>query len=268
MEAVVRYFNSLGLDFHTFWKAALVLLVGSLLLSIIGKVAFKKRSSLNHAISSSIGILFMYALVVVLKSAGAQFQSWVAPMPLADITDTQLVLFSFQGSHYTVICSEIFSMIVLAFLVNLTDSLLPKGKNIFTWFIFRCLTVALSYALHLVVVWLFSKYLPENIAVYTPVILLCILLLLLLTGFLKILVGAVLTTVNPIIGGLYAFFFATAVGKQLSKSVLTTGILCVLVLVLRYLGIVAITITSAALMAYIPFLIILLVLWFFTFKTA
>lgn len=268
MESVIQYFNSLGLDFHVFWKATLVLLLGSLLLSFLGKVVFKKRSSLNHAISSTIGILFMYCLVVVLQSAGAKYQALVAPMPLVDISDTELTLFSFRGVHYTVICSEIFSMIVLAFLVNLTDSLLPRGGNIFTWFIFRCLTVVISYGLHLLVVWLFAQYLPENISAYTPMILLGILLLLMLTGFLKILVGALLATVNPVIGGLYAFFFATVVGKQLSKSVLTTGILCAMVLILRYIGIAAIAITGAALMAYIPFLIILLLLWYFTFKAA
>ena len=58
------------------------------------------------------------------------------------------------------------------------------------------------------------------------VILLCLLallVLLLLVGALKLIVGAVLATVNPLIGAFYTFFFATLAGKALSKAILTTA---------------------------------------------
>ena len=93
-----------------------------------------------------------------------------------------------------------------------------------------------------------------------------ILVLLLLTGALKILVGALLTTVNPIIGGLYTFFFANIVGKQITKAVLTTVILSAIVIALRYIGLTVISIASAALVAYIPIAIILVVLWYIVYK--
>jgi hypothetical protein len=83
-----------------------------------------------------------------------------------------------------------------------------------------------------------------------------------LTGVLKIVIGALLTTVNPLIAALYTFFFASVVGKQITKAVLTTFLLSMLVLGLNYLGCAVISIATAALMAYIPFVIILIVLWF------
>lgn len=262
MDTITQYFSSIDLNFDSFWKAALILFLGTFLLSVFGRFIFGKRSALNHAVSSAIGILFIYAITIVLHSAGGEFSTFVAPLPLVSFSDGSLVLFSFANAHYTAICTELLSMIILAFLVNLADGWLPRGKNVFSWTFFRCLTVVIGYLMHLVVVWLFSTYLPEGIVTYAPTILLGILILLLLTGALKLLVGAVLATVNPIIGGLYTFFFATLIGKQLTKSVLTTAILCAIVMGLRYVGVVAISIASAALIAYLPLLLLLIVLWY------
>lgn len=266
MENITQYFSSIGFSFDSFWKAALILLLGTFLLSVFGRFIFGKRSALNNAVSSAIGILFIYAVTVVLKTAGAQFSSLIAPLPFVTISGDDLILFSFTGAHYTVLCSEILSMIILAFLVNLADGWLPRGKNLFSWIFFRCLTVVIGYLMHLFVVWLFATYLPEGIVTYAPTILLGLLILLLLTGALKILVGALLSTVNPIIGGLYTFFFATVIGKQITKAVLTTAILSVIVIGLRYVGIGVISIASAALMAYVPLMILLVVLWYVTSK--
>lgn len=262
METIIQLFQSIGIDFDTFWKAALILLLGTFLLSIFGRFVFGKRSALNNAVSSAFGILFIYAVSVVLRSAGAQYSAFIAPLPFVSISGNQMVLFDFMNAHYTAICSEVLSMIILSFLVNLADGWLPKGKNVFSWIFFRCLTVVIAYLLHLIVVGLFATYLPEGIVTYAPVILLALLVLLLLTGVLKILVGALLTTVNPIIGGLYTFFFATIIGKQITKAVLTTAILAGLVMLLRYVGVGIISIAGAALAAYIPVMIVLIILWF------
>ena len=262
MEAIVNFFDSIGFDFDSFWKAALILLLGTFLLSIFGRFVFGKRSALNNAVSSAIGILFIYAVSVVLRSTGAQFQGLIAPLPFVSISDDTMTLFSFAGAHYTTICSEILSMIILSFLVNLADGWLPKGKNVFSWAFFRCVTVVVGYLMHLIVVGLFAAYLPDGIVTYAPAILLGLLVILLLTGALKIIVGALLTTVNPIVGGLYTFFFATVIGKQVTKAVLTTALLSALVIALQYIGVGVISIASAALVAYIPIMIVLIVMWY------
>ena len=266
MDTIISFFNSVGVDFDTFWKAALILLLGTILMSLFGRFVFGKRSALNNAISSAIGILFIYAVTVVLGSAGTQFSNLLAPLPFVTISGEEMTLFTFKNAHYSVICSEVLSMIILAFLVNLADGWLPKGKNIFSWLFFRCLTVVIGYLLHLVVVGLFSKYLPEGIVIYAPAVLLGLLVLMLLTGALKIVVGAALTTVNPIIGGLYTFFFANVIGKQITKAVLTTALLAGLVFGLQYIGIGVISVASAALVAYIPVLLLLIVFWYIVYR--
>lgn len=262
MEQIKALLDSAGFDTDVFLKALLILAVGTILLGAVGRFAFGKRSTLNKAVSSAIGILFVYALTVVLHSAGAEFQAYTAPLPFVNIKADHMALFSFQGSDYTVICSQILSMIILAFLANLIDGIMPRGKNLFTWLFFRCLTVVLAMGAHLIVTWLFTNYVPQGLVTYAPTILLGLLILLLLVGALKIVVGAVLSTVNPLIGAFYTFFFATLVGKALTKAILTTAILSALLAALNYIGCTVISIASAALIAYIPLLIVLLLVWY------
>jgi hypothetical protein len=151
--------------------------------------------------------------------------------------------------------------VILAFLVNILDSLLPRGKNFFVWLPLRVITIVGAMVLHVLALWL-MRLLPVDVMYYAPMVLLALLVLLLLVGSLKILVGAVLTTVNPIIGVLYTFFFANIVGKAVTKAVLTAGIISALVYLLEYLGIAAIPLAGTALVMYIPLALILIVIWF------
>ncbi len=263
---LLQKLESLDFNWEQFAKAAILLAAVNLVLSAMGHFVFGRRSGFNHAVSSAIGILFVYALTITLASMGAQFERFVAPLPFIHISGENLTLFSFMGADYVAICYQVLGMVILAFLANLIDGLLPRGKHIITWFFFRCVTVALAMVLHVVVSHLMTAYMPTELVTYAPVILLGLLVLLLLVGALKFVVGAVLVSVNPLIAAFYTFFFASFVGKQLTKAMLTTAILSGLVYGLNYLGITAISIAGAALIAYIPLLILLLVVWYIVNK--
>ena len=262
MDQLKAMLLAIDFDSAVFLKAAAILALGSILLGAVGRFAFGKRSALNHSVSSAIGILFVYAATVVLYSMGARYEAFVAPLPFVTFSGTQMQLFSFIGADYTVICTQLLSMIILAFLANLIDSILPRGKSVLGWLLLRCLTVVLAMAAHLAVDWVFTTYLPQGLVTYAPTIVLGLLVLLLAVGGLKIVVGAVLSTVNPLIGAFYTFFFATLVGKSLTKAILTTAILAAIVLALTYVGVGAVSIAAAALVAYIPLLLVLLVVWY------
>lgn len=262
MEKIKSMLDSINFDTPTFWKAALILAVSTILLGVIGRFVFGKRSALNHSVSSAICILFVYAATVVLYSLGARYQRFVAPLPFVSFSGTQMKLFSFAGNDYTVVCAELLSMVILAFLANLFEGILPKGKRFIGWLFFRTLGIVLAMAAHLVVTWLFNAYLPQGLVTYAPTILLALLVLLLLVGALKIVVGAILATVHPLIGAFYTFFFATVVGKALSKAVLTTAILAGIIAAMNYIGVFTVSIASEALIAYIPFLVVLVIIWY------
>ena len=261
MESIVNYFESVNLDIGMFLKSIGMLIAALLVLAVVGRFVFGKRSALILAVSSAIGILFVYVITNLLGSAGEDLQKFIAPLPFVTIENDTMYLFNFQAD-YTVVSTQILSMIILSFLMNLADGWLPTGKKIFGWIFFRCLGVMIALILHLVVTGLLTNLLPEGLVTYAPVILLGILVLMLLTGALKFLVGLVLTTVNPLIAALYTFFFANVLGKQITKAILTTAIIGGLVFVLQKMGVVAISIASAALAAYIPLIILLVVLWY------
>lgn len=263
-----QFFNELsagGFDISTFLTTALIFAAGSLILGFLGRMLFGQNSPLANAVSSAIGILFIYIATVAVMTIGGeleQFKPYLSPLPFVSIEGEELRLFSFEGSAHTVICQQVLSMVILSFLVNLLDTWLPRGKHLITWFLWRCATVVLAILAHWLVSGLISSLLPDVITQNAPVILLGILVLMLAVGALKFLVGAAITMVNPIIGALYTFFFANVIGRQLSKAVLSTALLTALVWAMNEFGITVLSISAAALLAYVPFLAVLLVVWY------
>lgn len=262
MESIVSYFAGIGINFWSYLKFAGILLVGALLLSSVTRFVFRKQTMLGSAISSSIAIIFIYVVMVLIVTLISKLRFLITPLPFASISQDSIQFFSFRSAVHAEIASELLSMIILAFLVCIIDGWMPKSKNLFKWLLWRCLTVAIGLLMHYAATWLFNRYLPQVIVLYAPTILLAILVIMLLTGALKLLVGLILTTVNPVIAALYTFFFATVVGKQLTKAVLTTAILAGIIFLLEDLGITALSLAAGALVAYVPFLIVLVLVWY------
>ncbi len=266
MEELKELLSAVDFNADVFWKAALLLTIGSLVLGMVGRYSFGKNSMLHHSVSSAIGILFVYAATVVLYSLGAQYSEFVAPLPFVSLSEETMTIFVFEGQAHTVICEQLINMIILSFLANLLDSMITKGEGFISWLFSRCLIIVLAILGQLGVAWLFQTYLPQGFLTYAPTIMLWILVAMLAVGAFKVLIGAAIATVNPIIGALYTFFFASVIGKALSTAVFTTMILGGLVWGLNYLGCVTVAIAQAALVAYIPLVIVLLVVWYIVNK--
>lgn len=235
----------------------------SLILGFMGRVFLGKRSSLNHSLSSAMGILFIYAVAMVVYT----FKPWsldalLSPLPFVRFAGEYLLIIPFQGSPLTIICSELLSLVILAFLVNLLDSLIPQGNSAVSWIFLRLLTVILAMVFHILIDWAFKTYLPGALVTYAPTILLVILAATLLMGLLNLVLSVVLTAVNPIFGALYTFFFSNIIGKQLSKAVFTSAIISAVVFLFGHFGYTVICVSAAALTAYIPLAVVLLLLWF------
>lgn len=252
-----------GIDFGAAMQFLLVFGGGSLVLTVLGRVILGKRSSLNHCVSCAMGILFLYALSMVFYT----LEPWslletLSPLPFLIFAGEHLLVVSFQNSAFSVICHELLSLLILAFLMNLLDTLVPKGKSLVTWYLLRFLTLAVAMVLHVLADWAFDTYLPDILVTYAPVILLGVLLGTMLLGVLNFILGVLLAVVDPILGAIYTFFFANIVGKQLTKAVVTSLIVCVLIFLLEHFGLTLILITEDALVSYIPFGIAMLILWY------
>lgn len=262
MESIFTFFADFGIDYEALLKVSGIILLGSLLICALLRFIFGKKTLVGNSISSSIAILYIYVASAAILTLLPKMHWILVPLPFVSFSNDAIHFFSFTGASYTDVAAQLLAMIILSFLVNLADRWLPKGKNIIYWFFWRCVTIASGIIMHFIVTWLFRRFLPDGIVIYAPVILLAILLIMLLTGALKLIVGAILTTVNPLIAAFYTFFFASVVGKQLTKAILTTGIVTAIVYLLQNWGIFSLSLAAAAMAAYIPFLLLLLLVWY------
>lgn len=244
-------------QFILFFAAAVVIT------GLLGRVALGKRSSLNRSLSSCVGILFVYVLTVIVYT----FKPWnlndlLSPLPFVRFSGEYLFIMPITGTLFPALCTEILSLIILSFLVNLLDTILPNGEGFLSWYLMRFLTVVCAMVAHYYVRRALHTYLPNVLVTYAPTVLLIILALMLLSGVVSFILGLVISVANPFLGAMYTFFFSNVVGKQLSKAVFSSAILCAIVYVLEFFGYTVLCITAEALLAYIPLVLILLVLWY------
>lgn len=235
----------------------------SLVLGSISRVVLGKRSSLNHSLSSVMAVLFIYTVTVVIYT----FKPWnldilLSPLPFVTFSDHYMIIHPITDLQFTALCTELLSLLILAFLINLVDTLMPKGEGIFGWLLLRIMTILFCFALHLAVSWAFRHYLPEALVTYAPVILLVVVLILLASGIVSLLLGLVIAISSPFLGAMYSFFFSNIVGKQISKALFTSGVFCAILYLMDHVDLVVILITPTALLTYIPLALVLLLLWF------
>ena len=243
----------------------LILALGLLILGWLFRLLRGKESDLNQGLATAVAIVFLYGVSAIVYSLIPDAVSrFLSALPLVSFQGDYLVLFPVSSVAFPTLCSEILSMIVLAFLFNLADSWIPDGEKVLSWYLYRFLAVALAIALHSGAMWCFHTLLPGAMGESAPMILLGILGSMLLIGVLKVVLGVVLTIANPIIGAIYAFFFSHKIGKQLSKAVMTTILLTLLVLLLNHLGFSGIHIAAGTSPSYLLMVLALLTLWYLT----
>lgn len=252
-----------SIDIGSSFKFILVFAAALLGAGLLVRLLFGNRSDLNHAMSSSAGILTVYVLTVIIYAFQPKgLENLLSPLPFVTFVNDYLFVLPFHGTSFETLCSQILALVILSFVVNCMDALLPEGENPFTWFLSRFLSVILAMGLHVAANWAINKYLPTLIVYHAPAVLLVILLSCLLLGVFKLILGIFLTVVNPVLGALYTFFFSSHIGKQLTKSVLSTAILCGVFYVMDRFSCLIVHISPAALPAYLPLLPGFLVIWY------
>ena len=250
-------------DFVTAAQFLLYFTAASLILGVLGRIVLGKQSSLNHSLSAVMAILFVYAVTVVVYT----FKPWnlealLSPLPFATFSGEYLIILPITDTQFPALCAQILSMIILAFLVNLLDTFIPQGENLLAWLLLRLVMIVGSMLLHYCVCWAFRTYLPDVLVTYAPMILLGVLVFMLLSGVINLIFSLLIIMTDPFMGAMYTFFFSNIIGKQVTKAFFTSLILCAVFYVLELFGYTVISITAAALLAYIPLALVLLVLWY------
>ena len=236
-----------------------------LILGLLFRLLFGRKSALNKTLCAAIGVLCIYVVTMIVYTfSPGNLEQYLVPLPFVKFSGSYLYLMSFSGTGIPAICTQVMNMVILVFLYNLVDCLLPDGEEAspVNWFLLRYLTIIAAMLIHYVVTGLTRSFLPDLLITYGPAILLVCLVAFLLMGAFSLILGLVLTVVNPIFGLLFTFFFSNKFGKQLSKAMLTTVILSILVAVLDHFGFSIISISATALLSYIPLLAALMALWY------
>jgi hypothetical protein len=236
-----------------------------------------KNTAFNHAISSAIGIMMVYALLATVAS---MFPDKVIGrellLPFATFEKENMKLLIYHGEWSTVpnICIHVLWMFLLAYMVNVFDDRLPSGTTLLGWFLFRTIGIVLgtlSYgAARWVILKVYNSYMdgwiPDTLLEYIPVILVGSLAIMILMGLMKLFLIATLFRVNMLFGGLYSFFFDHKDGKPITRAVFTTQILLVVLWVFEKLGYVYIPLRNSSLDGLIPFTLWMAFTWFIVGK--
>lgn len=244
----------------------LIAIIGILVVVGIFRLCFGKGSLLNAAISSSIAILSIYAINVLIYSFGSKLQILFDPLPFVSVSEDYLTVFPIFDASFPAICKEIVDMMILAYLMNLLETWLPKGEKIWSWFGFRFLALALAVCLNFCINLFMNSVFQESTLESAPLILLGIIAAAFLLGCLKLIIGGALTFLNPLLGLFYGFFFSKEIGKQLRRAMFTTALLTALVCVLNYFSYTAVSIAAVAVLTYLPIILLGLILWYIIAK--
>ena len=250
------------INFGAAMKFIAIMAAAIIAAGILFRLFLGRRSALNRAICAGIGVLCVYVLTVIVYTfSPGNLEQYLVPLPYVDFSGTVLNIRIWDMGDFPALCAEILSLVILILLYNLVDNMLPDGESTVSWVIFRSITVVIAMLVHYFITTLTDDTLPQLLVSYGPTILLLCLVISLTAGLVGALLELLVVAVNPIVGILFHFFFSSGLGKQISKAMLTTGILTGLAVTLRYLGYGAISITAAALLSYIPLLLILIGLW-------
>lgn len=247
------------IDYAIFFGIVLVafLLVGSLV-----RFLFGKRNQLGKAITSAMEVLFLYLLYLIIYSFGLHWDLFLDPLPFISMVEGSMHIFPIIGASFGTICAHFAKLLLICFLVNFMNSLIPEGKKMWLWLLLRAATVVLVIFANLALDRALNAWLPQGVASIAPIILIVALVLLVVLGSLKLIVGAALFVANPVIGALYTFFFSNLIGQALARSIVSAGLLTALVYLLNSLGILTLTLTAASLILLIPAVLAVILVWY------
>ncbi len=216
------------LDGITVFRQNLQILINYGILAVLGILAilffssfcrflFGKKGQLKGAVVSALDILIVYGLCIL----PVCLQLPLPPLPffesgrflsLADMSPWDL-------------CSHLLRLLIIAFLMNLMQDLLPAGKTPVKKTLFRILSAVAAIGSVFCANYLITGILPPFFLEMAPMTLLLCLVCLILLGSLKPLVGTALLFADPLLAALYSFFFASFLGRHLARAMVTAALL-------------------------------------------
>ena len=207
----------------------------ALILKLINKMP-NTREGLIAALSILV-FCVAYALIHIFKPLGLD-EYLVLPLPFLDFQEGNMILMAYEVNEkgWVVIpklCSNITSLLLLAFLVNQIYAFKPGNLKPPGWLVFRFFSTLIAIGVYYGVDMVLRKFLnkiPEGTELqhfmrFVPFLLLGALIALFLVAWCKKHMGIFQKVINPAFEGMYGFFFTNRFGVQLTRAMATTLIL-------------------------------------------
>ncbi len=240
-----------------------LLIVFVLGLGLVFRLFFGRNCAVNRGISGFLEVLFIYAATVTVYTLKPwNLTQYLAPLPFAIFRGDILIVSYSACSTIPLLCSQLLSLIILCFIVHLLNFVLPRGRSFVPWLLMRAVCVVLAVGVDLAANWALNAFLPAVIAESAPVALITVLAVTLLVSLFNPLLCILFTAANPIVGLLYTFFFSNTIGKNLTRAVLSAGMVFALFYGMDYFECIVIDITPGALLRYSPLALALLGVWY------
>ncbi len=240
-----------------------LLIVFVLGLGLVFRLFFGRNCAVNRGISGFLEVLFIYAATVTVYTLKPwNLTQYLAPLPFAIFRGDILIVSYSACSTIPLLCSQLLSLIILCFIVHLLNFVLPRGRSFVPWLLMRAVCMVLAVGVDLAANWALNAFLPAVIAESAPVALITVLAVTLLVSLFNPLLCILFTAANPIVGLLYTFFFSNTIGKNLTRAVLSAGMVFALFYGMDYFECIVIDITPGALLRYSPFALALLGVWY------
>lgn len=241
----------------------IVLSVFLLGMGFVLRLFFGNRCAVNRGISGFMSVFFIYTATTVVYSLRPwNLTDYLAPLPYAIFRTDILIICTTSFSDLPLLCAQLLSLIILCFIVHLSNYLLPNVRSFFLWLLMRILSLALAVALFLGANWGINTFFPSVLAQSAPVVLVAVLGATLLVSLFNPLLCILFTAANPVIGLLYTFFFSNTIGKNLTRAVISAAMVYALFYAVETFGFSVIDITPGALLCFSPFAAVLIGIWY------
>ena len=253
-----------GMDWLGIIQAVALLALAIFLIGGVFRLLFGKGSSLNCAVSASLSIMLVYLAAILIYLFLPDLRDSLEPLPFVRIDLQRVFLIDWMQLSEEVFYPSVLKLAILALTVNLLEEFMPEGEKFLSWYLWRTVTVLTSLTAYILICGFVESLVPQLFSDWAKYVIWGFWAVILLTGLLKVLLGLILTVMNPIIGGLYALFFTNTLGRQFSKSILTTVLVMTVFQLMYRGGLMQFAFSQFSLAAYGPScVIILIVLYLF-----
>lgn len=249
-------------DLSAYLMHLLVAIVAIFVVVGVFRLSLGKGSIINGAIASGVAILTIYVIALLIYSFGSKLYVLFEPLPFVSVSEDYLTIFPIFDASMHEFCREVVNLTILAYVMNLMETWLPKGNKLGSWFSFRFFALVIAVCVHYTVSLLLKHVVSESVLLVIPIYLMIIIALAFLLGILKMIIGGDSFFVKSFLGAFHGFFFSNDMGKQLMRAMTTTILLTTLVIVLNYLSFTTVAIAAVTIFAYLPIILVGLILWY------